>query len=432
MATGSSSPVPARGNSKVSLGLLGDESVEFWREPLQYVERRKEDYGEVFLGRLLNKPTIFLTGSSSVKELLNDKWRCFTIGYKEFMFEIFGDNLIFHDGETWEQAREGLESVFELQNLSQSLDTVKQLIKDHIKETPLNSPTSAYTHFKSLATQISMKLFLSPLLTEDEMREITELMTIHWHGIISLPVNIKLPWVQWKSGYGKALAAKEKLLDLIRTKLQTQPSEIAAGVQSSCDTFEHSLNNILLFVTALIPKALASVMTSLLLELSKPENKRYCDCISDETFLEDVILECQRLWPPFFGGRRICTEKCVIYGHIIPEGHAVAYMSYSANRDNKVFNDPNQFQPERWRNENKHDRDLVWTFGGGPRRCIGQELVKTILKEWLSQFLSSLNWSVTSEIKKYKLLPVCRPTDDVMVTFSSLTPPTSINNTNKT
>ena len=29
-------------------------------------------------------------------------------------------------GETWEQAREGLESVFELQNLSQSLDTVKQ------------------------------------------------------------------------------------------------------------------------------------------------------------------------------------------------------------------------------------------------------------------------------------------------------------------
>ena len=49
---------------------------------------------------------------------------------------------------------------------------------------------------------------------------------------------------------------------------------IAAGVQSSCDTIEHSLNNILLFVTALIPKALASLMTSLLLELSKPENVR--------------------------------------------------------------------------------------------------------------------------------------------------------------
>ena len=44
-------------------------------------------------------------------------------------------------------------------------------------------------------------------------------------------------------------------------------------------------------------------------------------------------------------------QKCVINGHIIPEGHAVAYMSYAANRDGKVFNDPNQFQPERWRNE---------------------------------------------------------------------------------
>ena len=69
----SSSPLPVRGDSKLSLGLLGDESLEFWRGPLQYVERRKEDYGEVFLGRLLNKPTIFLTGSSSVNQLLNGK-----------------------------------------------------------------------------------------------------------------------------------------------------------------------------------------------------------------------------------------------------------------------------------------------------------------------------------------------------------------------
>lgn len=63
------SPVPGR----AGLGILGDESIEFWRGPLQYIEKRRRQYGDVFLGRLLNKPTIFITGSSTVRELLNGR-----------------------------------------------------------------------------------------------------------------------------------------------------------------------------------------------------------------------------------------------------------------------------------------------------------------------------------------------------------------------
>ena len=33
--------------------------------------------------------------------------------------------------------------------------------------------------------------------------------------------------------------------------------------------------------------------------------------VEDELKLEHIILEVQRLWPPFFGGRRLCTEVCV-------------------------------------------------------------------------------------------------------------------------
>ena len=28
----------------------------------------------------------------------------------------------------------------------------------------------------------------------------------------------------------------------------------------------------------------------------------------DDAIAEDVLLEVQRLWPPFFGGARVCTE----------------------------------------------------------------------------------------------------------------------------
>ena len=38
---------------------------------------------------------------------------------------------------------------------------------------------------------------------------------------------------------------------------------------------ELTVRNILLFISALIPKAMASLMASILLELAKPENVKY-------------------------------------------------------------------------------------------------------------------------------------------------------------
>ena len=53
---------------------------------------------------------------------------------------------------------------------------------------------------------------------------------------------------------------------------------------------------------------MSSLLTSVVIELSKTENRRWRECCRDDSLLEDVLLEVQRLWPPFFGGRRICTQ----------------------------------------------------------------------------------------------------------------------------
>ncbi len=36
--------------------------------------------------------------------------------------------------------------------------------------------------------------------------------------------------------------------------------------------------------------------------------------MSDDSKLEHIILEVERLWPPFFGGRRVCTEVRTMRG----------------------------------------------------------------------------------------------------------------------
>ena len=55
---------------RIGYSLLGDESIEFARTPREYVEKRRMSYGDVFIGRILNKPTVFFTSNSAVQDLL--------------------------------------------------------------------------------------------------------------------------------------------------------------------------------------------------------------------------------------------------------------------------------------------------------------------------------------------------------------------------
>ena len=56
---------------RAGVSLLGDESIEFYKTPREYLEKRRKAYGDVFLGRILNKRTVFLTSNQSVQGLLN-------------------------------------------------------------------------------------------------------------------------------------------------------------------------------------------------------------------------------------------------------------------------------------------------------------------------------------------------------------------------
>ena len=58
------------GRVKWSWGFLGDESLEFARHTREYLESRIASCGSIFLGRIVNKPTVFVTSNTGAQELL--------------------------------------------------------------------------------------------------------------------------------------------------------------------------------------------------------------------------------------------------------------------------------------------------------------------------------------------------------------------------
>jgi cytochrome P450 len=88
-------------------------------------------------------------------------------------------------------------------------------------------------------------------------------------------------------------------------------------------------------------------------------------------FLDEVIKETLRLYPPIHLGSRRVAENIAIDGHPIPQGERLIYSIYLTHRDPAVWEDPNGFRPERFAQGRKQPPFAYVPFGGGPRACIG-------------------------------------------------------------
>ncbi|OBS16867.1 hypothetical protein FPOA_12555 [Fusarium poae] len=99
------------------------------------------------------------------------------------------------------------------------------------------------------------------------------------------------------------------------------------------------------------------------------------DSTSGLTYLNAVIEEGLRLFPPApFGLPRVCPGA-TINGLFIPKGTIVSVDTYTVSHDARNFPQPNNFIPDRWIDrEWKVNRDASRPFSLGPRGCLGMNL----------------------------------------------------------
>jgi cytochrome P450 len=95
--------------------------------------------------------------------------------------------------------------------------------------------------------------------------------------------------------------------------------------------------------------------------------------VSKLTFCENVIREAMRLYPPAYVVGRRPMEDMTIGGHFIPAGTNVLMSQWIVHHDERWFDNPLQFDPDRWTGDllSRLPKYAYFPFGGGPRVCIG-------------------------------------------------------------
>ena len=109
---------------------------------------------------------------------------------------------------------------------------------------------------------------------------------------------------------------------------------------------------------------------------------------------ELVIIETLRLRSPSWIFTRITRTDVELGGYHIPAGTTVVYSHHLLHHREDLHVDPERFDPSRWDGASTTRNDTYIPFGGGPRKCIGDNFAMAEAIIVLASVLA--RWRVTS------------------------------------
>ena len=95
------------------------------------------------------------------------------------------------------------------------------------------------------------------------------------------------------------------------------------------------------------------------------------DTQEKSALLDQVIKESLRLYPPIHIGNRRVAEDMEFTEGKVPAGERMFYSIYLTHRDPEIWENAEQFRPDRFSYGRKTPPFAYVPFGGGPRACIG-------------------------------------------------------------
>lgn len=279
---------------------------------------------------------------------------------------------------------------------------VQETLLAHFKSISSGSTVDLYDSMKILSWDLILGIFMSA--SEDRQQakidgaEIELLQEDLLRGQFSLfPVSINTRL--WRSPRSKGIAAREKLQSLLRARVKNGTRGCPFVTQGDEDE-EDVASHLLLFTSSLAVKALASLLTAIMLNLyiyvaeagvlggtTLAARLLTLSNEADRTeLLKSIALETERLSPPVVGIMRRTTQDITLLSeqahidHTLIPGNWDSWLYFvGASRDPSAFGETaDSFQPERYYKVEQGSK-RGFAFGIGPKSCLGEELVREIV-----------------------------------------------------
>jgi cytochrome P450 len=370
-------------------------------DPLGVYTRWARQYGDIFYYRVFSRHIYFLNHPDLIEHVLVTNYQSFIKGEAlQSNRRIFGNGLLTNDGDSWLQQRHLIQPAFHRDRIESYGDTMVAYTERMMAAWHDGEVRDIHRDMMRLALEIVAKVLFNVEVTADTDRiagALNTFMELGSRGRMLLPPILRLLPTADNFRYRRAARQLDDIVyglihrrrldveiadDLLSGLLQAQ----AIGRRAMSD--EQLRDEVMTLLLAGHETTAVSLSWTwyLLAQYPEVEKKLWSELravlngrsprvqdLSRLPYTERVVKEAMRLYPPAWAIVRNSLKDCDLGGYRVPAGATVMMSQWVMHRDPRYYDQPEQFNPDRWLEGRAKgaSKFTYFPFGGGPRTCIG-------------------------------------------------------------
>ncbi|XP_046362369.2 cytochrome P450 26B1-like isoform X1 [Haliotis rufescens] len=421
---------------------LVGETLSLITKGSDYYLSRREQYGHVYKTHLLGQPTIRIIGADNVRHMLMGEHTTVESSYPKSLKRLLGPGgLLSATPESHRIRKKLLLKALAPAALHGHVQSIQKLVRRHILDWCNKGEQLGTDICKRLAMSVAANILIGFDVDDQKLQSIINSFKTFTGNLFSLP------WELPGSGLSKGLKARKQLIKEIKKRLQTETphwslvDELKTLDETTASLTADEMADAILELWFAGNDTSSSTSNSTLLALGKDDGVRKrieeelaengllnsedeltFDSLKKLTYVDHVVKEVLRVYPPVGGGFRRVKKTMEIEGFQIPEGWSVIYSIRDTHQTSKLFEDREEFQPERWDEMDKKTRLSgkrfhYIPFGAGARACPGENFARMFVKIFIVELIKTCKWELKNKNPKISYFPVTKPSDDLPVTF---------------
>ena len=380
-----------------------------WRvlnDRLDFIEELSEEYGDVVYRNIMRRDSYMLTHPDDIEEVLkidDDKYG--KMGFKADQTQRVCGTLVDTDELSFSERRMNFDPAFHPDKIAEYSEVMTEFTERTIDDWDDGEVFDLETEIRTLLQRISLKVFYDYDASSEEGRE----MSKSFQRMLPRmdPKRRSIPeWIptpvnrQYRRELDKVHDFLEELADQRRRSDEDRDDLLGMLVEAadSGEMSEEFLREELFTMMVASQETTSFTLMMVIYLLSEHpdawENLQAevdevlgdepptMDDLSELTYTGGVVREALRLYPPAYAVPRVPEEEVQIREYRIPDGSYIFMPGWAVHRDERWYDDPEEFRPERWTSEFKQDlHEFAFIpFGGGPRGCPGELFAKVELQ----------------------------------------------------
>ena len=408
-------------------------SIQFNYDALALIQRLQESKGDVFQLNILNEDVLLFLTPSATKQIFLDPDDNFSSkhGWEFSIGPTFENGLMLRDFDDHKYHRSLLQNSFRRDALDKYIHIIQPRIDSWIEEVKQKREFYLYKSIKQLMFNVAVELFFD----EVDDTKLNHLNQLFINSIKPATTIVRSPYPMTRMK--KGLKARVELLEYFQEKsdkIDLSKETLFADLvktnneEAGLTNFEIAEHMIFLLLAA--HDTTTSTLTSSIHFLAG--NEYYQNKVKTESSTlsktdisdlkngiigEALFNESIRKYPPVPFSPRWVVRDAELDGYEIPKNTYIAAGPLVLHNDERYWEDPLAFNPERFEDPTI-THEAYFPFAGGAHTCLGKFFASYLFKNVVYKLLDNFQVINTNEELKINPAPIPNPRKDVKIQVS--------------